>query len=223
MINIGSRLELFVDEYLIERMEGLSLRLHHPRPAEIALHLDAPWEGPGSHYITVFHDGSRFRMYYRGSPGEREESACLAYSYEGIYWQKRSLGIWDFQGSKENNIVWREEGAHNFAPFQDTNPAAKEEERFKAVAGGPLIGLASADGLHWKKMREEPIITEGAFDSQNVAFWDAEQGQYVCYLRDFRDGVRTIRRATSPDFLNWTQPEWLDFGDTPAGSPTMAL
>lgn len=215
MINIGSRLEMLVDDFLIETMKELSLQMHRPCPREIALHLDAPWEGPGSHYITVLYDGDRFRMYYRGWSPQGEESTCLAYSYDGVLWEKPRLGIWEFAGSKENNIVWRGQGAHNVAPFLDANPGAKDNERYKAVAGGPLIALASADGVRWRKMREEPIITEGAFDSQNVAFWDGEQGQYVCYLRDFRDGVRTIRRATSPDFLNWTRPEWLDFGETP--------
>ena len=32
-LDIGSRLELFVDRYLIESLEGLSLELHSPQPA----------------------------------------------------------------------------------------------------------------------------------------------------------------------------------------------
>ncbi|MBI1924410.1 hypothetical protein HYR99_09180, partial [Candidatus Poribacteria bacterium] len=100
------------------------------------------------------------------------------------------------------------------APFRDTNLDASADERYKAVAGG-LIALTSPDGLRWSQKGDKPIITDGAFDSLNLAFWDAVKGQYVCYLRDFRNGVRTIRRATSPDFVHWTTPEWLDFGDTP--------
>jgi hypothetical protein len=35
-----------------------------------------------------------------------------------------------------------------------------------------LIALASPDGLHWHKMREEPVLTEGPFDTLNIPFWD---------------------------------------------------
>ena len=37
MLDIGSRLELFVDDYLIDRMEGISLDFHHPTPKEVAM------------------------------------------------------------------------------------------------------------------------------------------------------------------------------------------
>ncbi len=43
--DIGSRLELFVDDYLIESMNDLELKLHSPRPAGKVLILDRPWEG----------------------------------------------------------------------------------------------------------------------------------------------------------------------------------
>src|SRR5438105_3809151 len=59
-------------------------------------------------------------------------------------------------------------------------------------------------------MRPEPVITRGAFDSQNVAFWDAERGEYREYHRDFRDG-RDIRTATSQDFLHWVEPQFVSY------------
>ena len=68
--DIGSRLELFVDESLIASMQDVALRLHKPRKAEIALRFDAPWERPGNHYVTVFQDGPLYRMYYRAVPGK---------------------------------------------------------------------------------------------------------------------------------------------------------
>ena len=42
-IDIGSRRELFVDSLLVGRLNGVRHRLHHPRPAEIAVTLDKPW------------------------------------------------------------------------------------------------------------------------------------------------------------------------------------
>ena len=214
---IGSRLELFVDDDMIDIMQGVTLKLHPPVRKEIAVQLDAPWEGPISFYVTVFKDEDRYRMYYRGEHHEGGPPAVTAYaeSEDGITWIKPALGVVDFQGARENSIVWDGEGTHNFAPFKDANPAAPVEQRYKALAGGPLIALSSMDGISWQKMQGEPVITEGAFDSQNLAFWDTVQGQYVAYVRDFRNGVRTIRRCTSQDFLHWTTPEWLDYSDTP--------
>ena len=55
-IDIGSRLELMVDDYLIARMEGARLRLHRPQPREVGLVLDRQWEGSGSGYVTVIRE-----------------------------------------------------------------------------------------------------------------------------------------------------------------------
>lgn len=43
--DIGSRRELFVDSWLVDRVENAAVRLHHPQPQEIAISFDAPWEG----------------------------------------------------------------------------------------------------------------------------------------------------------------------------------
>jgi hypothetical protein len=53
MRDIGSNLQLFVDDWLIAKMEGLSLQLHHPIPEEIVITFDKPWEGNTSAYVTV--------------------------------------------------------------------------------------------------------------------------------------------------------------------------
>src|SRR4051794_15614046 len=63
-IDIGTRRELFVDEFLIDRRDGLELRLQAPLPREVVLEHDAPWEGSGCGYPTIFRDGEVVRMYY---------------------------------------------------------------------------------------------------------------------------------------------------------------
>ena len=66
--DIGSRRELFVDDQLVERLSGnAELRLFHPTPQNVVFATDAPWEGNGTNYVTVFQDGEKYRMYYRGS------------------------------------------------------------------------------------------------------------------------------------------------------------
>lgn len=71
--DIGDRLELFVDDWLIERMSGVELRLHAPVPREVVFRFDAPWEGPESGYVTILKDGDVYRMYYRGG-GEQSRT-----------------------------------------------------------------------------------------------------------------------------------------------------
>src|SRR5207244_3398131 len=67
-VALGTRLELFTDDLLIGRLDGCLLKLHEPYPANVALRFDAPWEGAFCGYVTVLHDGERFRCYYRGNP-----------------------------------------------------------------------------------------------------------------------------------------------------------
>ncbi len=232
-LRIGSDLQLFVDDYLIGSMRNVELKLQQPQPAGRAIAFDQPWEGNTSAYVTVFQDSDRFRMYYRGSsdpayvrasalkPGEtvvpkHDQVTCYAESPDGILWTKPSFDLCEFNGSKANNIIWRAEGSHNFSPFKDGNPAAPASERYKAVGGeGRLFAFKSTDGIHWQKMRDEPILTDGAFDSLNVTFWDSPHQEYVAIYRDFVFGTRTLKRATSKDFLHWTPGEWADFGHAP--------
>ena len=246
---IGSRLELFVDNWLIDTWKGVELRLHRPVLGNRVLEIDQPWEktweemletqrqaeiaqgvwnGPTPFgFSTVMKDGDLFRMYYTWDRWNRDSLSAYAESRDGIHWTKPGLGIVEFRGSKANNLFWSEEGIHNFNPFLDRNPAAGPEARYKALGGGHqegprgLIAFVSADALHWKKLRDKPVITDGAFDSQNVAFWDMEQRQYVAFYRDFvsspnqKQKVRAIKRATSSDFINWSKGEWLNYGDAP--------
>lgn len=229
VVDIGSRLEWFADGWLVDRLEGAALKLHHPCRAGLVLRFDRPWEGAFSGYVTVLQDGDRFRMYYRGLPvagrdGSTHEVTCYAESRDGIEWRKPELGLFEVAGTRANNVVLagRRPYSHNFAPFLDARPGVPIAERYKALAGTSETGLhafVSADGLSWKPWREEPLLTEGAFDSQNVAFWSETEGCYALYFRTWTKGgfagYRTISRSTSKDFANWTAPEAMRFGGTP--------
>ncbi|NUQ64897.1 MAG: hypothetical protein HUU20_20735, partial [Pirellulales bacterium] len=104
---------------------------------------------------------------------------------------------------------------HNFNPFRDTNPKAAAEERYKALGGGPPRLFASPDGIHWRLVRPEPVLTDGPHDSQNLAFWDPQRRLYVAYARFFANGVRHIRTATSEDFVHWSPSQPIDLGKAP--------
>ena len=223
-IDIGSRWELFVDDALIQQHNGTSLKLQTPIKREVVLVMDQPWEGDTSAYFSVVQDGRRVLLYYRGASGLTQDSSenqvtCVAESTDGIHFTRPKLGLIEAGGTKENNVIWSGRNSHNFAVFLDTNPAAGADERFKALGGvkdegkialadraGGLFAFASADGVHWRKLRPEPVMTQGAFDSQNLAFWDVTRGRYACYSRFFGNGVRAIQSSSSPDFLSWSEP-----------------
>ena len=224
---LGSRRELFVDDFLIERLAGAELKMHRPVAQDVALVCDAPWEGNTSAYFTLFADDDRFRMYYRASHWDvaakkeaHPEFTCYAESRDGLRWEKPKLGLFEFNGSKENNIILTGTGTHCFAAFKDGNPAAPPEARYKAVSAvfrKGLFAYQSPDGVRWSWVKPEPVITDGAFDSQNLAFWDALRGEYRAYWRYFskRGGVRAIRTATSQDFIRWENQTDLQYGDAP--------
>ncbi|MEA3365663.1 MAG: hypothetical protein U9Q79_08495, partial [Candidatus Hydrogenedentes bacterium] len=230
---IGSRLELLVDDYLIETLSGgAALRMHHPIPREVVLDHNEPWEGSGTGYHTVFQDGPLYRMYYKAWHLDVQESgvkmphdtvAAYAHSTDGIHWVKPELGLFAYEGTKDNNIVWMGKGSHDFTPFKDTRPGCPPDELYKAVGYGRepsgLYGFKSADGIHWSLIQEGPIMTGYAFDTQNLVFWDSVRKEYRAYVRDFSksgyQGIRGIRTATSKDFITWTEAQWLEYVDSP--------
>jgi hypothetical protein len=240
-VAVGTRRELFVDHYLIEKLDGAQLALGCPHDEGPVVKFDKPWEGQFSGYCTAIFDGTIYRLYYRGHPGGgkeafRTEVTCYAESRDGRTWVKPELGSVEWNGSKANNIIlppgekyhW---ATHNFTPFLDTRPGIPAAERFKALGGvqqsGGLHALTSRDGIHWSRLRPEPVFNVSAtpdapkpygLDSQNVAFWSEGDGKYVCYIRKWmfdekNKGLRRIARITSQDFVTWSAPEWMEYRD----------
>jgi len=229
IVDLADRREIFVDNYLLEKLDGVRLSMHAPRNEGSVLAFDKPWEGSFSAYCTIIKDEGVYRAYYRGIPqagkdGDAKEVTCYAESADGINWKKPELGIFEFGGTKNNNIILANAPpvTHNFCPFLDKNPKASPDQKYKAIGGiekSGLVAYVSPDGVHWKKLREEPVFRKGVFDSQNVAFWSEWEGKYVCYFRTWSGGgykgFRSVSRTTSVDFVNWTEPEAMTFGNTP--------
>lgn len=218
--HIGNRVEMFVDEWLTEKMKGVELKLHPPQRKEIVLTLDRPWEGDVGGYFTVLQERDKVRLYYRGnlvakSSADPRQVTCYAESADGIHFERPSLGLYEFAGSTDNNIVWQGMPSHNLAPFRDDAPDALPDERYKAVGGvGKLFGFVSEDGIHWRIAKEEPIMTDGPFDSLNTVLWDPNRRAYRCFSRLFRDrSFRDIETAVSADFRAWGTREPFRYND----------
>ncbi|MCY4527913.1 MAG: hypothetical protein OXD46_02630 [Chloroflexi bacterium] len=239
-IDIGTNRQIFLDELLIDTVCGARRIMHSPTRRETVLVGDKPWDEASVAFMSMIRDGDLYKGYYRCDHLDSDKApnprhTAYAESSDGIHWRKPSLGLIEFQGSKDNNLVWMGPGA-NLCVFIDKNPAEPPDRRYKAVvrtgraeaeslgAPGPcVLALSSPDGVNWGLMQDAPILTDDPFDSYNVAFWDEWTSQYVIYTRGvggtdgpFKGGVRWIRRATSDDFLNWSGLELIDTGEVPS-------
>jgi hypothetical protein len=231
-VDVGSRLELFVDELLIDRLDNAALRLHQPQRQPLARD---PVKGS---YLSVICDGDHYRAYYRqyaeSYTGERfdgniGETTRYAESTDGLEWTFPELGLVKVDGSRANNAILAAcpPFCHNFAPCHPRDPRAEPGMAHLALAGvhqsgshamdaaDGLHAFASADGIHWRMPQKDPVITcdDFAFDSQNVSFWSQVEGCYVCYFRTWESTagrLRTISRTTSADYLHWSEPVAMD-------------
>lgn len=221
VVELGDRRELFVDRRLVGELRGgAQLRLGQVVDGGTAIAFDQKWEGPFTNYATVIAHGGRYRLYYRGvatagADGRDAEVTCVAESGDGVRFERPAVGLHNERG---RNVVLAGEAPlqHNFSPLVDRTGT------YKALAGTKKSGLVafhSEDGLRWRKLQAAPVLTEGDFDSQNVAFWSAAEGQYVCYFRTFKNvggtRYRWVSRAVSEDFVRWRVEGEVDFGGAP--------
>jgi len=236
--------ECFFDDFLLNTaLTTAQHRIHHPEKKECVLVLDEPWEGDACSYFQFFRDGDIYRMYYTACRFDSTNIApviCYAESTDGIHWVKPKLGIHEFNGSRDNNIVMKTMnvmvGCDNLMVFRDDNPACPPEQKYKAIGvdytevNGEttecLNLFYSKDAIHFTFDRI--LTTDGAFDSQNLCFWDPLCQKYRLYYRNFhpyerpsgnenmsKQDLRDVRYMESEDFVTWSEPRLLDFGDAP--------
>lgn len=231
------------DDKIIEISENIQVRAHKPEKKNIALTCDNEWEGVHNGYASVIRMGDTYRLYYRADPfRHRLDKAptpgkaviCVAESRDGgITFRKPNVGKYEYNGTKNNNIVFsRAKAIDNFSIFYDTNPNCPKEEKFKALCelnlgsegGTHLIYYASEDGYDFRE--QYALDVQGTFDTYNVVLWDENTEQYFLYYRAFHtpegedrlswkgarpNWIRHVRVATSKDFKNWTKHGRISF------------
>ena len=207
---------LFLDDYGIERGEGLERKMGKP-----VKHQDnpiftpqKPWEG-----ICVIMWGSlvwdktdnQFRMWYEVAnpiaPSIPDQTLlCHAVSQDGIHWQRPDTGLYDYQGSRNNNIVYRAE-EHFDTPTVIVDPFdPPEEQRFKMVLYDTkrrvFVRFSSPDGLKWNEIG--PIDLPVDVGDRHSLMADEESGRWLLYHK-CRSQKRTVYAAVSEDFEHWEE------------------
>ncbi len=245
-IDIGNRREVFwEDSHIIKEHTTAELKLHHPVKHELVFTFDAPWEASGISYPMTVKDGDLYRMYYvcsrpktHGAVGTR--IVCMMESTDYKNWTRPNLGLHEYNGSRDNNIILLNEKNEeygepfdNFFVFIDENPACLPEEKYKAIAlcydfrkrnrthwlsERELWCYTSPDGIHFKRnflVVDSDFVGRGGFDSQNTVWWDKDDQKYHCFIRVFmKDRVRDIKYMESTDFRNWSKPILLNYGES---------
>ncbi|MFN7812140.1 MAG: InlB B-repeat-containing protein [Planctomycetia bacterium] len=204
-VDVGQRLEPFVDRHLIETLTGATLRLHRPVDKGIVFRSDLPWEGNRCSRHSIVKDGDRFRCYYEAghiltnavNTPEFPYVTCFRTSVDGVTWEVPSLGVATFKGSKDNNVLVEDPQGkiQRLVP-----PTVSVNENPRAPADHKYIGLVhdftperiqffistSPDGITWTR-QQKPFHEVPASDDGHIVYWDSNLGKYVAYLRIWYD------------------------------------
>jgi hypothetical protein len=171
-VRVGKEKQLFIDDVIIESSVNLTRRLHpvNKHPDNPLIVADKPWEG-----VCVLINGSimfdpdygKYRAWYLawGKHVGKPNHVAYAESEDGLRWTKPNVGLHEFEGSLNNNIVIpniRSVTAVIRDP-DDGDPG----QRYKAIVRcnyGTGVWL-SPDGLHW---REHGLLIDQCYDATSV-------------------------------------------------------
>jgi len=209
---------------------------------------DRPWEGKSIAEATVFYDEEQelFRMWYPvydyhpprppvGVPAspelvlERKKcTACYAISKDGYHWEKPSLGLVEFQGSKANNILIAGSGRDHFSTGHVFRDLVEKDsaKRYKGLKANMIQGQGgqermtldlyySRDGFHWRPYEGNPVYDlkrPGSWGPTSFMGWDPIREVYAVYMENCGHqrcplGKRLIGRAESPDMIHWSESD----------------
>ena len=240
IIDIGGMKQLFLDDLLIAERSRISNFMYRPdkHPNNPIIRADKPWEmesgisGLSSRSIIYDAEERCFKMWYRAPEWQNGLSPwCYASSQNGYDWEKPDLGLYEYKGSRRNNILAAWDAANDvaFGTVYKT-PDPDPQGRYKGMGewenappanknGGACVAF-SPDGLHWT-MKEKRAIRHGRNlgDGPTAFGWDPLKKKYVAYPRPghglgyeingvgHHRHIRTIGYAESDDFIHWTPTE----------------
>jgi len=198
-------------------------------------------------YGSIIRQDGKFRMWYVGTGDERGENikhdsslwrALYAESTDGVQWTKPKLGLVEYRGSKDNNILKLDPfiGTINVKVLYEPNDP-NPDRRYKMAAHvywlkggekrhGTLAPYASADGLTWKLLIDaQPTASAEMPEDKNVlspVHFEPAGGLYKWDGMYYSSGQNPIpatrpyvsriaRSYRSRDFVEWAQTSGVSF------------
>lgn len=220
-IVVDNAKRLFADDWVVEKMDGLTRTLHPVKkhPANPLLVPEKAWEKPAVLiYGAVMFDpkrtNDRFRMWYLCYTPEfnedyserKNKNGRIAYaiSADGIHWRRPELGIHEYAGSKANNIVIVGQPGVSSIHYDPRDPDPKR--RYKAqVRNLGHRAYFSPDGIHWT---EHGRINLEAYDRSTVHWNPIENRWFASTKNWFRTASGADQRgrgySESEDFVDWS-------------------
>jgi hypothetical protein len=223
---IGTGPQLFLDDYLVDRLAGLARRVEPPERLPRPV-LDSPTFGTTQPYLTVLRDeeGKRYRLWYNRGP-----AVWHAQSEDGVRWANPRVA-WDLARSYGASLA--DDGKDAADPprrFKLANwQATRAREDREGDNGGMYVGF-SPDGLRWTAHDKNPVLPgwpegypkvtrHGVGDIVDV-FYDAPRRRYAAAVKLHalpednyppapRAGKvfrRLVGLSTSKDFVRWEKP-----------------
>lgn len=229
---VGWGKQLLADPRVVESMRGVHMVMNPPyQTGEEIVTRDTWWEQkPGGMiggYSTIMRDNATFRLWYqfdhRYEPWTNAsgagQSVLYAESEDGVRFNKPALGLHEFYGGTENNVVipGYVQGGHVWI---DPNAPAEQRYRSQGNGQGHIPFYGSPDGIHWQETHrvvlESAITGSRKVDGRTNIHWDVELGRYVMFTRLFYPaaketpkgsgiyrGHRAVRRLESDDLVHW--------------------
>jgi hypothetical protein len=181
---------LFVDDHDLLYRSGTRRVLHPPvkHPRNPLITEDKPWELAIA-WTSVHRDAKtgKYQLWYQAYAGDRaklkthECTVAYAESDDGIRFTKPNLGLFDFNGDTNNNLVLIGSGVYGHrygnsvvVDENERDPRRRykmayydwgHDERGRAVAG--LAVAFSPDGIRWTKHPKVPLYP-ASFGSKTV-------------------------------------------------------
>ena len=220
-IILSNHPQLFLDDYIVARMENLRQEIHKPakHPCNPLIVQDKPWEKRVIEiYGTVLYEPEteKFRCWYLASsdPNAKPEYyICYAESKDGVNWTKPMVGQGEFESFTQHNIVIP--GGHGICVVKSSDESSPGK-RYKA-AGGNTIAF-SLDGITWTMQKWDAV---GKNDTGTSAVW--WKNEYLAFVRNqgvWTNGImREVGISVSSNFSEWTKKKTVFKTDTEDGYP----
>jgi len=195
---------LFLDAMVVEESKALKRVFHsaEKHPDNPILRYEKPWEGIGVCVSgTVMWMGDKLTMRYR-CWGKGAAKACYAESYDGIHWEKPTLGFVEWDGSCDNNITIG--GTGSIVKIRHPKSERDRWALFSYQSEKGATVVFSEDTFNWRWEEQRTNL----FETSDVVkfFYDPYEDRYVATYKTPNRRHRAVGIALSKDGLEWYKP-----------------
>ena len=179
-----------------------------------------PDDGKVTFYGTVLEFEGELRMWYQAKSSQDRSGRrlCYAVSQDGETWEKPQLGLVEFNGGRDNNIVdlFGGRAVLTSCPILHDPDDPDPQRRFKmciesSIYRNELAVAYSADGLRWTESPNNPVAPAQETGSV-VKVGDC---YYVVSQDELGYHVVAVRRRPQDDHLRLVRLRDLDTGFLP--------